>query len=127
MTNLRNLNASVTGFQKDIRMDGKTDGQTDSAISICHPTGGITNVIPQHYENFFRSMSKAKKQELCPDHTDVATSLQQSKNILHRDIKDENIKLIDFGAVAILKPGKLFSTYCGTLEYCSPEVLIGNK
>ncbi|XP_064652931.1 PAS domain-containing serine/threonine-protein kinase-like isoform X2 [Lineus longissimus] len=56
-------------------------------------------------------------------------------DILHRDIKDENIildekfhiKLIDFGSAAFMEPGKLFGTFCGTLEYCSPEVLLGNK
>uniref|UniRef100_T1JIH4 Protein kinase domain-containing protein n=1 Tax=Strigamia maritima TaxID=126957 RepID=T1JIH4_STRMM len=56
-------------------------------------------------------------------------------NILHRDIKDENIilnenfhiKLIDFGSATFMAPGKLFSTFCGTVEYCSPEVLQGNK
>eukprot|EP00127_Corallochytrium_limacisporum_P000389 Clim_evm84s11 gene=Clim_evmTU84s11 len=58
-----------------------------------------------------------------------------SNNIVHRDVKDENvildefynIKLIDFGSAAYMEPGKLFSTFCGTLEYCSPEVLLGNK
>ncbi|KAM4605277.1 PAS domain-containing serine/threonine-protein kinase [Polymixia lowei] len=58
----------------------------------------------------------------------------RSKNILHRDIKDENIiidkcfhiRLIDFGSAALLAPGKLFYNFCGTLEYCSPEVLQGN-
>ncbi|XP_056149879.1 PAS domain-containing serine/threonine-protein kinase [Lampris incognitus] len=57
----------------------------------------------------------------------------QKKNILHRDIKDENIiidrcfhiRLIDFGSAALLVPGKLFYNFCGTLEYCSPEVLQG--
>ncbi|XP_010714816.1 PAS domain-containing serine/threonine-protein kinase isoform X2 [Meleagris gallopavo] len=55
------------------------------------------------------------------------------RNILHRDIKDENIviaedftiKLVDFGSAAYLQPGKLFYTFCGTIEYCSPEVLSG--
>ncbi|CAH1774481.1 unnamed protein product [Owenia fusiformis] len=64
-----------------------------------------------------------------------AVSYLHSLNILHRDIKDENIilnehfhiKLIDFGSAAYMEPGKLFGTFCGTLEYCSPEVLMGNK
>ncbi|XP_061654428.1 PAS domain-containing serine/threonine-protein kinase isoform X2 [Phyllopteryx taeniolatus] len=58
----------------------------------------------------------------------------RTKNILHRDIKDENIiidkcfhiRLIDFGSAAMMVPGKLFYNFCGTLEYCSPEVLKGN-
>uniref|UniRef100_A0A3Q3X2C6 non-specific serine/threonine protein kinase n=1 Tax=Mola mola TaxID=94237 RepID=A0A3Q3X2C6_MOLML len=58
----------------------------------------------------------------------------RNKNILHRDIKDENIiidkcfhiRLIDFGSAAMMAPKKLFYTFCGTLEYCSPEVLQGN-
>ncbi|CAO1347021.1 unnamed protein product [Diamesa serratosioi] len=56
-------------------------------------------------------------------------------NILHRDIKDENIiidqnfqiKLIDFGSATFMQEGKMFSTFYGTTEYCSPEVLAGNK
>ncbi|XP_042242128.1 PAS domain-containing serine/threonine-protein kinase-like [Homarus americanus] len=58
-----------------------------------------------------------------------------SLNIIHRDVKDENVilnnkfqvKLIDFGSSAFTKPGKLFSQFAGTVEYCSPEVLKGNK
>jgi len=52
--------------------------------------------------------------------------------ILHRDIKDENVvlddhfhtKLIDFGSAAYLT-GKPYAAFCGTFEYCSPEVLKG--
>lgn len=58
----------------------------------------------------------------------------RSKNILHRDIKDENIiidkcfhiRLIDFGSAVMMAPRKLFYNFCGTLEYCSPEVLQGH-
>lgn len=50
-------------------------------------------------------------------------------------LQDENIildchfqmKLIDFGSAAYMEDGKLFNTFCGTLEYCSPEVLLGNR
>ncbi|KAM6326713.1 LOW QUALITY PROTEIN: PAS domain-containing serine/threonine-protein kinase [Podargus strigoides] len=55
------------------------------------------------------------------------------RNILHRDTKDEDIviaedftiKLVDLGSAAYLEPGKLFYTFCGTIEYCSSEVLSG--
>ncbi|XP_004386571.1 PAS domain-containing serine/threonine-protein kinase [Trichechus manatus latirostris] len=63
-----------------------------------------------------------------------AVGYLRSKDIIHRDIKDENIviaedftiKLIDFGSAAYLERGKLFYTFCGTIEYCAPEVLMGN-
>ncbi|XP_027731620.1 PAS domain-containing serine/threonine-protein kinase isoform X2 [Vombatus ursinus] len=58
----------------------------------------------------------------------------RSQNIIHRDIKDENIiiaedftiKLVDFGSAVYMEPGKCFYTFCGTIEYCSPEVLMGH-
>ncbi|KAL6036762.1 hypothetical protein STEG23_014996 [Scotinomys teguina] len=63
-----------------------------------------------------------------------AVEYLRSKGIIHRDIKDENIviaedftiKLIDFGSAAYLERGRLFYTFCGTIEYCAPEVLMGN-
>lgn len=63
-----------------------------------------------------------------------AVAYLRSRGVIHRDIKDENIviaedftiKLIDFGSAAYLERGRLFYTFCGTIEYCAPEVLMGS-
>ena len=57
-----------------------------------------------------------------------------SRGVLHRDVKDENVvidhkfraKLIDFGSAAFVTPDTRFTVFAGTVEYCSPEVLRGN-
>ncbi|CDW96904.1 hypothetical protein [Sporisorium scitamineum] len=58
-----------------------------------------------------------------------------ANNIVHRDVKDENVvldgegnaQLIDFGSAAHVRPGKLFDTFSGTLDYAAAEILQGEK
>lgn len=55
-----------------------------------------------------------------------------SQDIVHRDLKDENIivdgsgllKVIDFGSAAFVKQGP-FDVFVGTIDYAAPEVLAG--
>ncbi len=55
------------------------------------------------------------------------------KNILHRDLKMDNVlvdqdkwqcKLIDFGLSAFWYPGQEMKTFCGSSEYAAPELFM---
>lgn len=58
-----------------------------------------------------------------------------ANGLVHRDIKDENvildnhgmIQVIDFGGATRLRPGKLFDTFSGTMDYAAVEILKGEK
>ena len=53
-----------------------------------------------------------------------------SKNVVHRDLKLENIlidesnkiKIIDFGFATKCKNGGMLSTHCGTPHYMDPDL-----
>ncbi|KAK9476258.1 kinase-like domain-containing protein [Lipomyces japonicus] len=57
------------------------------------------------------------------------------KNIVHRDLKLENIlldkrqsaKLCDFGFTRECEPKRLLQTFCGTICYAAPEMVKGEK
>lgn len=64
----------------------------------------------------------------------AALALLHAHNVVHRDLKLENImvtpqgavKLIDFGLARLdAEPGRLLQTRCGSEEYVAPEVLQG--
>ncbi|ORZ38318.1 kinase-like domain-containing protein [Catenaria anguillulae PL171] len=66
----------------------------------------------------------------------TAVAYLHERKICHRDIKDENVildhelnaQLIDFGSAAYVRSEKAtFDTFAGTLEYCSPEVILGKR
>lgn len=54
------------------------------------------------------------------------------KNIVHRDIKldnilldhEGNVKICDFGVSKLVRPGELMTEQCGTPAYIAPEILL---
>lgn len=78
------------------------------------------------------------------DPTDIRNFLGQvcdviaymhANNIVHRDIKDENVildrfgmtQLIDFGSAARLRANRKFDTFSGTMDYAAAEIIQGEK
>jgi serine/threonine protein kinase len=85
------------------------------------------------YIELNENMTRKEIQHIFRQIVDAVAHLHRH-NIVHRDIKDENVivdsighvQLIDFGSAAYLKPEQKFDTFAGTLDYCAPEVLRGN-
>lgn len=71
--------------------------------------------------------------QLCKDLC-AATRYLRQLNLIHRDIKPDNIlvakhndgqityKLCDFGAARVLKPNEKYTSIHGTFEFCHPDI-----
>ena len=66
----------------------------------------------------------------------IGISYLHNNNIIHRDLKPENIlltkneeiKIIDFGlAIKLKNNNTLLKTQCGSINYCSPEIIKGEE
>lgn len=66
----------------------------------------------------------------------LALEYMAKYGIVHRDLKPINIlltsdpvnpvvKLVDFGLAKILWPSEQIKNYAGTLDFCSPEIILG--
>ena len=81
--------------------------------------------------DLIRKKIKLSEQEACDIFTQICTGLNylHKNNLLHRDLKAENllisqnniVKICDFGWSA--QSGETRQTFCGTLDYMSPEML----
>lgn len=85
-----------------------------------------------------RNGNRLKEEEAQRIVYSIASALEYMKKyaILHRDLKPINIlltsdpsnqtvKLADFGLATILLPSEQCKNYAGTLDFCSPEVILG--
>ena len=89
-----------------------------------HPGGDLLSLL-QRTGKFSKSLSLSFAAELC-----VGLQFLHSRDIIHRDIKLENIlldqeghiKITDFG---MSKLGETAATFCGTPSHIAPEIILG--
>nr|CAB3263651.1 MAP/microtubule affinity-regulating kinase 3 [Phallusia mammillata] len=80
---------------------------------------------------------RMKEKEARAKFRQIVSSVQylHSKNIVHRDLKaenllldaDMNIKIADFGFSNEFTPGRKLDTFCGSPPYAAPELFQGKK
>lgn len=118
-------------------------------LSYC-PGGNLYTFLSENYSQLYLDSSYWKIMERIVSEIIIVVAYLHSKDIVHRDIKLENIllnfegkdialisqqfvntplcNLTDFGLSRKLKsPDELLKTRCGSEDYISPEILMGLK
>ncbi|KXZ49233.1 hypothetical protein GPECTOR_22g824 [Gonium pectorale] len=83
--------------------------------------------------DYVRARKRLPESDACLFFQQIVASLEycHSREVVHRDIKLENIlldaeqrmKLIDFGLSAFFVPGKRLRVHCGSPSYAAPEIV----
>lgn len=108
--------------------------EDDSFYYLVMPRFGQGTDLFDYIESRPNGLSTREARVILGQVTDGVQFLHDH-NIVHRDIKDENVildgqghaQLIDFGSAAHVKSGRLFDTFSGTLDYAAAEILRGDK
>jgi serine/threonine protein kinase len=109
-----------------IRLYNYYENKTDIYLIMEHASkGSLFSLLKQN-----GPFDEAKAREYFIQVVSAVHYLHRN-NIIHRDIKPENIlvnendecKLCDFGWANYVEMDNVRSTFCGTLEYMSPEIL----
>lgn len=93
--------------------------------------GDLYDYIMKHEHGLSEKLAKRYFRQIV-----TAISYCHNLHVVHRDLKPENVvffeqlgvvKLTDFGFSNQFVPGKQLDTFCGSLAYSAPEILLGTK
>ncbi|GMM33394.1 serine/threonine protein kinase [Saccharomycopsis crataegensis] len=135
-------------FEKEVARDKRTIREAALGKLLYHPyICRLYEMIPMtnHYYMLFEFVSGGQMLDYIVSHGSlrerharkfargIASSLDycHRNNVVHRDLKIENImisktgdiKIIDFGLSNLFDYHKLLKTYCGSLYFAAPELL----
>ena len=118
----------LISHQKIVKFHEQLQGSNNLYIVMEYVRGiGLTNHLVA------RNMKRLQEPEACTIFSQVVSALKycHERNIVHRDIKLENIqldlhcnvKLIDFGFATCMPSNKKSLIFCGSPSYMAPEII----